>query len=135
MFQPTPRMTAPEGTSPGGSGGQLPVTNNLKTWGWAVPIWGVILILAGFLIFSGNMFGRVVGVVVTGLNALLQFAYLPHYPFWSFTMILIDVLIIHGPVAHGGRPRPARPQQLGPRVNANGFGHASALSRSSASGR
>jgi hypothetical protein len=87
----------------GGSGGQLPVTNNLKTWGWVVLIWGAVLVLAGFLIFSGNMFGRVVGVVVAGLNALLQLAYLPHYPFWSFTMILIDVLVIYGLVAHGGR--------------------------------
>jgi len=87
----------------GGSLGHLPVTDNLKTWGWAVLIWGVILILAGFLIFSGNMFGRIVGVIVAGLNALLQLAYLPHYPFWSFTMIVIDVLIIYGLVAHGGR--------------------------------
>jgi len=87
----------------GGSGGQLPLTNNLKTWGWAVLIWGVILILAGFLIFSGNMFGRIVGVAVAGLNALLQLAYLNHNPFWSLTMILIDILIIYGLVAHGGR--------------------------------
>ena len=87
----------------GGSGGQLPVTNNLKTWGWVVLIWGIVLILVGFLIFSGNMFGRVVGVIVVSLNALLQLAYLPHYPFWSFTMILIDLLVIWGLVVHGGR--------------------------------
>ena len=87
----------------GGSGGQLPITNNLKTWGWVVLIWGVLLILVGFLIFSGNIFGRIVGVVVAALNALLQLAFLPHYPLWSFTMILIDVLIIYGLVVHGGR--------------------------------
>jgi hypothetical protein len=87
----------------GGSGGQLPLTNNLKTWGWVVLIWGVILILAGLLIFSGNMFGRIVGVVVAALNALLQLAYLNHNPFWSFTMILIDILIVYGLIAHGGR--------------------------------
>ena len=85
------------------SNGQLPVTNNLKTWGWVVLIWGVILILAGFLIFTGSMFGRIVGVLVAGTNAMLQLAYLPHFPFWSFTMILIDVLVIYGLVAHGGR--------------------------------
>lgn len=87
----------------GGSGGRLPLTDNLKTWGWVVLLWGVLLVLTGFLIFSGNMFGRVVGVIVVGLNALLQLAWLPHYPFWSFTMILIDVLIIYGLCAHGGR--------------------------------
>jgi len=86
----------------GGSGGQLPATNNLKTWGWVVLIWGAILIFSGFLIFIGNIFGRFIGVVAAGLNALLQLAFLPHYPFWSFTMIVIDVLVIYALVVHGG---------------------------------
>ena len=87
----------------GGSGGRLPLTDNFKTWGWVVLIWGVVLILVGFLIFSGNIFGRIVGVVVAALNVLLQLAYLPHYPLWSFTIILIDVLVIYGLAVHGGR--------------------------------
>jgi hypothetical protein len=82
---------------------QLPLTNNLKTWGWVVLILGAVMILAGFLIFAGNMFGRVVGVTVAGLNAILQLAYLDHNTFWSFTMILVDILIIYALVAHGGR--------------------------------
>jgi len=85
------------------TGGQLPVTNNVKTWSWVVLIIGVIMILAGFLIFTGNMFGRVVGILVASLNALVQLAYLNHNTFWSFTMILIDILVIYGLVAHGGR--------------------------------
>jgi hypothetical protein len=87
----------------GGSGGNLPVTNNVKTWSWVVLIIGAVMILAGFLIFVGNMFGRVVGVLAAGVNAIVQLAYLPHFPFWSFTMILVDVLVIYGLVAHGGR--------------------------------
>ena len=83
--------------------GQLPITNNVKTWSWVVLILGIIMILAGFLIFSGNMFGRVVGILVASLNLLVQLAYLNHNTFWSFTMILIDILVIYGLVAHGGR--------------------------------
>jgi len=83
--------------------GQLPITNNIKTWSWVVLIIGVVMILAGLLIFSGNMFGRVVGVLVASLNLLVQLAYLNHNPFWSFTMILIDLLVIYGLIAHGGR--------------------------------
>ena len=88
------------------NGSQLPVTNDIKTWGWVVFIWGIILILAGFLIFSGNMFGRIVGVVVAGANAILQLAYLSHFPLWSFTMIIIDVLVIWAIVVHGGKLAP-----------------------------
>jgi hypothetical protein len=84
-------------------GVELPLTNDVKTWGWAVLIIGAVMILSGFLIFSGNMFGRIVGVLVAGGNAIVQLSYLDHNPFWSFTIIIIDVLIIYGLVAHGGR--------------------------------
>src|SRR4051812_33875809 len=73
--------------------GELPVTNNVKTWSWVVLIIGAVMILAGFLIFAGNMFGRVVGIIVASLNALVQLAYLNHNTFWSLTMIIIDILV------------------------------------------
>lgn len=82
---------------------ELPLTNDLKVWGWVVLVLGAVMILAGFLIFSGNMFGRIVGVTVAFLNAVVQLAYIDHNTFWSFTAIVIDVLIIYGLVAHGGR--------------------------------
>jgi hypothetical protein len=82
---------------------ELPVTNDLKTWSWVVLIIGVFMVLAGFLIFSGNMFGRVVGVFAASVNLLIQLSYINHNPFWSFTIIVVDVLIIYGLVAHGGR--------------------------------
>jgi hypothetical protein len=61
------------------------------------------MILAALLIFIGNMFGRVVGILVASLNALVQLAYLNQNTFWSLTMIFIDVLVIYGLAAHGGR--------------------------------
>src|SRR6478609_8581597 len=82
---------------------ELPLTNNVKTWGWLVLIIGVVMILAGFLIFSGNMFGRIVGIAIAALNAVVQLSYLDHNTFWSFTMILVDILVIYALVAHGGR--------------------------------
>jgi hypothetical protein len=85
---------------------QLPLTNNVKTWSRVVLILGAILILSGFLIFAGNMFGRVIGVLVAGVNAIVQLAYRPHFPLWSFTMILVDILVIRGIVVHGGRLLP-----------------------------
>ncbi|HEX5586854.1 MAG TPA: hypothetical protein VFZ17_06060 [Acidimicrobiia bacterium] len=83
--------------------GSLPLTNNIKTYSWVVLIIGVVMILAGFLIFTGNMFGRIVGVAAASVNAVIQLAYLAHYPFWSFTMILVDFLVIWGLIVHGGR--------------------------------
>jgi hypothetical protein len=77
-------------------GGELPITNNVKNWGWAELIIGVIMILAAFGIFSGANWARIVGIVLAGINLVFQFAYLGHYPFWSFTMIVMDLLVIYG---------------------------------------
>jgi hypothetical protein len=82
---------------------ELPLTNDLKVWGWVVLAIGAVMILAGFLIFAGNMFGRIVGVAIAALNAIVQLSYLDHNTFWSFTMILVDILVIYALVAHGGR--------------------------------
>ena len=83
-------------------GGSLPITSNVKTWGWGELIIGVILVLAAFGILSGATWARVVGILVASVNLMYQFAYLGHYPFWSFTMIVINILVIYGLAAHGG---------------------------------
>lgn len=85
----------------------LPITDNVSDWGWVVLIVGIVMIAAGFAIFSGAMWGRVVGIFIAGLNMLVQFTYLAHFPFWSFTMILIDMLVIYGLIVYG-RVEPQR---------------------------
>jgi len=85
------------------TGGLLPLTNNVKTWGWVELILGVIVLLAGFGVLSGATWARVVGILVASVNLMFQFAYLGHYPFWSFTLIIVDILVIYGLAAHGGK--------------------------------
>jgi hypothetical protein len=85
------------------TGGLLPLTNNVKNWGWVELILGVIVVLAAFGVLSGATWARVVGILVASINLMFQFAYLGHYPFWSFTLIIIDILVIYGLAAHGGK--------------------------------
>ena len=82
---------------------QLPITNDLKTWGWIVFVWGLVLIVSGGLVFAGNAFGRVIGLVAAIGNAIVQLGFLAHYPFWSAIIILVDVLVIYALAVHGGR--------------------------------
>ena len=85
------------------TGGVLPLTNNVKNWGWVELIIGVIVVLAAFGVLSGATWARIVGIVVASLNLMFQFAYIGHNEFWGFTMIVIDILVIYGLAAHGGR--------------------------------
>ena len=83
--------------------GELPITNNVKTWGWGALILGILLILVALGIFSGATWARVIGIVLVGINLLFQFAYLGHYPLWSLTMIAIDIVVIFALAGSSGQ--------------------------------
>src|SRR4051812_27570608 len=46
----------------------LPITDTVKTWGWVVLIVGIVMIAAGFGVFSGAMWARIAAIVVVGVN-------------------------------------------------------------------
>lgn len=70
-------------------------------WGWVHLIGGLIVLLAGFGLFSGAVWARTVGVVIATISAIANFAFLPHYPVWSLTIIAVDVFVIWALTAHG----------------------------------
>jgi hypothetical protein len=74
---------------------------DITTWGWIQLILGVILIASGVGIFSGNVAARTVGVIIAGLAAIVNFAWLPYYPVWSIIVIAICIAIIWALTAHG----------------------------------
>ncbi|WP_327134378.1 hypothetical protein OG311_31170 [Streptomyces sp. NBC_01343] len=67
---------------------------NLTGWGWLHLILGIVVTLAGFALFKGVTWARVVGIIVAGLSMLANFAWLPWYPFWAITLIILDAVII-----------------------------------------
>ena len=74
---------------------------DITAWGWIQLILGVILISSGIGIFSGNVAARTVGVIIAGVAAIVNFAWLPYYPIWSIIVIAICVTIIWALTAHG----------------------------------
>ncbi len=82
---------------------ELPLTSNVKTWGWIVLIIGIIVVLAGFGLLAGSTWARVVGILVASVNLIVQLAWLPHNNFWSFTMIILDIIVIYGIAVHCGK--------------------------------
>lgn len=50
---------------------------------------------------AGRTWGRVVGVVATGLALVANFAFVPVYPFWSLLLIVMNVLVIYALIVHG----------------------------------
>jgi hypothetical protein len=83
------------------------VISNLNTWGWVIMIIGVIQFFAALSIWGGTEWGRWVGVITASVNAIVQLIFLPGYPFLSLALFAINILIIYGLLAYGGRKGPA----------------------------
>ena len=78
------------------------VFSDLKTWGWILLIIGVIQFVAAFGIWAGTNWGRWIGVVSAGANAIAQLLFLNGHPFLSLSLFAMDLLVIYGLVAYGG---------------------------------
>ena len=74
---------------------------DVTAWGWIHLILGIVLVLAGIGIFSGNVAARTVGVIVAGVAMIINFAWLPYYPIWSIIVIAISAAVIWALTAHG----------------------------------
>ena len=79
------------------------VFGNLRAWGWVTLIFAILLLIAGGGIMVGNQVARWFGVVVLGLNLIEQMFSIPSYPFWSLTIIALDVVALYGLCAYGSR--------------------------------
>lgn len=79
----------------------LAVPVNYTAWGWVHLVLGVVVFLAGAAVMAGKTWGRVVGICLAALQALVNFAYLPAYPIWSAIVIAVDVLVIYALAVHG----------------------------------
>lgn len=74
---------------------------NITTWAWIQLIVGIVLILAGFGVFTGAVWARTVGVIVAVITAIVNFAFLPYYPLWSILVIALSIAVIWALTAHG----------------------------------
>ncbi|MHB8792483.1 MAG: DUF7144 family membrane protein [Thermoleophilia bacterium] len=74
---------------------------DVTTWGWIQLIGGAVVLLAGFGVFSGALWARIVGVIVAAISGLISFMFLPYSPVWSILIIAVDVAVIWALTTHG----------------------------------
>jgi hypothetical protein len=81
------------------------IFSNLNTWGWITLIIGVIQMFAAFSLWSGNLYGRIIGIGAAGLSAISALLSIPAYPFWSLAIFAIDVVVIQQIATRGTQGR------------------------------
>jgi hypothetical protein len=79
------------------------VISSLNTWGWVVLIFGIGQLGAAVAIWADTQFGRWLGVLLAATGAVVHMLFLPASPFAALALFVLDILIVYGLVAHGGR--------------------------------
>ena len=70
------------------------VSTSYTTWGFLLMLWGIIMCLAAYGLFSGSEVARWFAVIVVAINLLGQFVWFPAYPLWSLVVIALDVAVL-----------------------------------------
>jgi len=83
----------------------LLISVDYTAWGWTLLAYGAVMALAGAGVLAGQTWARVVAVIMVGLNALLNLAFLAAYPIWTTIVIALDVIVIYALVVHGKEAR------------------------------
>jgi hypothetical protein len=81
------------------------ILGGLNTWGWIAIGLGAVQLLAALSIWRGGAFGRWFGIIAAGVAVIGAMMMIPAYPFWALTLVGLDVLVIYGLAAYGGKPR------------------------------
>jgi hypothetical protein len=68
---------------------------NYQSWGWWNLISGTLLVAAGFSLFTGATWARIVGIIFAALSALSQLVLIAVFPFWALIVITLDVVVIY----------------------------------------
>jgi hypothetical protein len=74
---------------------------DVTAWGWVHILLGLVVAFAGVALFRGAVWARTIAVIMASVSLVASFAWMPHYPLWSLTIIAFDVLVIWAAVFHG----------------------------------
>ena len=74
---------------------------NPSAWGWIHLLLGIVVLLAGFGLFTGAVWARTVGVIMAFISAIVSFAWIPYYPIFAISMLAVAISVIWALTAHG----------------------------------
>jgi hypothetical protein len=78
---------------------------DISNWGWIHLGIGIIVLISGIGVFSGNILARTVGVIAATISLIANFFFIPAYPIWAVTVVVINGLVIWALTAHGAEMR------------------------------
>jgi len=65
-----------------------------SAWGWIHLLLGILLVATGFGLFARRPWAGATAIMLASLSAVLNFFFIPYYPFWSILVIALDIWVI-----------------------------------------
>jgi hypothetical protein len=79
----------------------LVVSVDYTAWGWVHLLLGILVAGAGLGVMAGQMWARVIGILLALVSAVVNIAFIAANPVWSTILITLDVLVIYALTVHG----------------------------------
>jgi hypothetical protein len=73
----------------------------VDAWAWFWLVVGLAQVLTGVLVLLRNLLGQALGVAIASLSALTALFGLFEWPLWAFSVLMLDMLILHALLTHG----------------------------------
>jgi hypothetical protein len=86
----------------------LAVPLDYTVWGWVHLVLGVAAFLTGWGLSRGVAAARVAAVVFAVGNAVINYLFLPAYPWWCSALIAFNILLVYAVTVHGKEMRSVR---------------------------
>ncbi len=68
----------------------------LNAWGWAIMLFGIVQIIAAFMLVARSNAGRILAIVLAAVSILGWMMWLGALPFAGLAALVLDVLVIYG---------------------------------------
>jgi hypothetical protein len=65
-----------------------------SAWGWVHLLIGILVLGCGFALFARRPWAAVAAIVFASFSAVVNFFFIPYYPFWSILVIALDIWVI-----------------------------------------
>ena len=80
---------------------------DVRTWGWIMLVWGIIVLLAGLGLLSGSGWARWFTIVVASVNFIVQLGFVggAQYPLWALTVQALTLVVLYALIARWDEAR------------------------------